>query len=88
MQPQLQRVKGFIGDDQLAVEDEPLDREVTRGLDDLRKVSAQWALSPRLEIYLTFVAEQDAAEAVILWLEQPTLGSRQVLYRSCLHWLK
>jgi hypothetical protein len=46
MQPQLQRVKGFIGDDQLAVEDEPLDRKVARRFDDLREVSAKWALSP------------------------------------------
>ena len=88
MQPQLQRVKGFIGDDQLAVEDEPLDRKVARRFNDLREVSAKWTLAARLQVYGTLVSEQDAAEAVILRLEQPTLGSRQVLYRSCLHWLK
>ena len=46
VQSQLQSIEGLIGDDQLAVEDEPLNREVARGFDDFREVAAQRALPP------------------------------------------
>src|SRR5689334_6843976 len=88
MQAKLQRIERLIGDDQLAVEDEALDGQVARRVDDLGEVAPEGTLAARLQFYCVGVAEQDAAEAVVFRLEQPAVTCRQIINRNGFHRLE
>jgi hypothetical protein len=88
MQPQLLDVKGFFTDDDLPVEDEAPDWQRPNGCLKLGEISAERLLIPGLQMDRVAVTEDDAAEAVPLWLELPASTHGQAVDRHGLHGLE
>ena len=81
MLTQLQRVEveaAFVGDDELAVEHDPVGELFEQRLAQLGEVAQQRLLVARLEIEVVAVAEHDAAEAVPLRLVADVARRRQL----------
>ena len=82
MLAQLQRVEveaALVGDDELAVEHDPIGQLFEQRLAQLGEVAQQRLLVARLQIEVVAVAEHDAAEAVPLRLvraRRPPAASR------------
>jgi hypothetical protein len=81
MLTQLERVEvepAFVGDDELAVEDDALRKLLQHRLAQLREVAQQRALVARLQVELVAGAEHDAAETVPLRFVRHVAAGREL----------